>query len=636
MDRGQRPVVTGIHRLQHVERFLAADLANDDAIGPHTEGVDDQLPLADGALAFDVRRTRLEPRDVLLLQLQLGGVLDRDDPLAIGDESGQDVEQRRLAGAGAAADQAVQPRADAVAEKVEHRLRQRLQRDQVFRLEPLGRKPADRQKRAVHGQRRDDRVDARSVGQPRVHHRRAVVDPAADAAHDPIDDPEQVAIVLEGRGHAFEDAGTLDEDVPMRVDQDVADARVAEQRLERPETEHVVQDLAEQRFTLGDVERRRFLRQQLAEQRADLRLGAGALGDRERFEVEPVEQLAVNGGPKLEVLLPRRGGANRPVCFRSRCGRRGELHWGLPDGCDPIESQRAARRDGAAAWDTSPAGIEQAPGESIELFRDAAVAGQRHRHAGVERRRNRAVIARERVVNRMPERAFNLRGRNRVRLRRAIQQQTDAIAARAELADALEQPLGVPHRRHVGVGDETDVVGGVERRHRAGSNVAARVDDDVLVLAPEQPEHFFETRNVLGARTLEVIRARHDVETGLVLDDQLAQELAVEPMEVVHRVEQREAAAHAEEQRHLAEAGIQVDDDGRALAETRQLDGAIHGKRRRSGAALRPEEHQRGGLARAPVTTAGAPRRAQWLPRTPTAPAARSGIRWRRRASPAG
>ena len=42
-----------------------------------------QLPLLDRALAFDVRRPRFEPHDVLLVQLQLGGVLDGDDALAL-------------------------------------------------------------------------------------------------------------------------------------------------------------------------------------------------------------------------------------------------------------------------------------------------------------------------------------------------------------------------------------------------------------------------------------------------------------------------------------------------------------------------------------------------------------------------
>src|SRR5579863_6938476 len=45
MDRGHRPFVTRVHRLQHVECFLATALADDDAIGPHTERILDQVAL---------------------------------------------------------------------------------------------------------------------------------------------------------------------------------------------------------------------------------------------------------------------------------------------------------------------------------------------------------------------------------------------------------------------------------------------------------------------------------------------------------------------------------------------------------------------------------------------------------------
>jgi hypothetical protein len=39
VDGGQRSVVTRVHGLQHVERFLAADLAHHNAIGPHAQRV---------------------------------------------------------------------------------------------------------------------------------------------------------------------------------------------------------------------------------------------------------------------------------------------------------------------------------------------------------------------------------------------------------------------------------------------------------------------------------------------------------------------------------------------------------------------------------------------------------------------
>jgi hypothetical protein len=135
--------VARVHRLQHVQRLFAADLADDDAVGTHTEGVHDELPLADRALPFYVGGARLEPRDMLLGKLQLRGVFDRDNAFLIRDEAGQHVEQRRLAGARAAADETVEPGADAMRQEIEHRLRQRLERDEVLGLQPLRRKTAD-------------------------------------------------------------------------------------------------------------------------------------------------------------------------------------------------------------------------------------------------------------------------------------------------------------------------------------------------------------------------------------------------------------------------------------------------------------------------------------------------------------
>ena len=55
-------------------------LADDDAVGPHTQGVADQIALLDLADAFEVGRPRLQPDHVRLLQLQLGRVLDGDQP----------------------------------------------------------------------------------------------------------------------------------------------------------------------------------------------------------------------------------------------------------------------------------------------------------------------------------------------------------------------------------------------------------------------------------------------------------------------------------------------------------------------------------------------------------------------------
>ena len=85
--------------------------------------------------------------------------------------------------------------------------------------------------------------------------------------------------------------------------------RVAQQRLERPEAEDLVDDVAEDDLALGHAERHALFGDQLEEQRADFRLGARRVGRRQRLEVQPVEQLPVDVGLQLEVLRPRRFGA---------------------------------------------------------------------------------------------------------------------------------------------------------------------------------------------------------------------------------------------------------------------------------------------------------------------------------------
>ena len=117
--------------------------------GTHTESVDDELALTDGALAFDVRRAALQAADVLLLDLEFGGVFDGDDALIGRDEAGEHVEQRGFTGAGTAGDDDVQACADSAFEQVEHGGRKSAMANEVFRGERLGAETADGDERAV-------------------------------------------------------------------------------------------------------------------------------------------------------------------------------------------------------------------------------------------------------------------------------------------------------------------------------------------------------------------------------------------------------------------------------------------------------------------------------------------------------
>jgi len=54
VHRSHRTFVAGVHRLQHVEGLFAAYLAQDHAVGAHTQAVDQQLALANRAQPFYV------------------------------------------------------------------------------------------------------------------------------------------------------------------------------------------------------------------------------------------------------------------------------------------------------------------------------------------------------------------------------------------------------------------------------------------------------------------------------------------------------------------------------------------------------------------------------------------------------
>ena len=105
--------------------------------------------MRDLALALDVRRTRLQAHHVVLLELQLGGVLDGDDALVVGDEARQHVQQRRLAGTGAAGDDDVQPGSDTGVEELCDLGSQRLLLDQVVDRQGVLGELADGERRAA-------------------------------------------------------------------------------------------------------------------------------------------------------------------------------------------------------------------------------------------------------------------------------------------------------------------------------------------------------------------------------------------------------------------------------------------------------------------------------------------------------
>ena len=194
MHGAHRALDAGVHGLQHIQRFGAAALADDDAVGPHTQRGADQLALVDAALFVQIGRAGFELHHVPLLQLQFGGVFNGDDALVFGDEARQRVQRGRFAGTGSARDQDGGLRLDARRQKFQHAGRQRLVGDHLVGGDDVAAEAADAERWAVERQRRNDGVDARSVEQARIDDGLRFIDTPAHLRNDLLDDVQQVRI----------------------------------------------------------------------------------------------------------------------------------------------------------------------------------------------------------------------------------------------------------------------------------------------------------------------------------------------------------------------------------------------------------------------------------------------------------
>ena len=76
--------MAGVHGLEHVEVAPSRTSPTMMVVRTYTQRVPDELADRDGPPTFDVGRARLQPQHVVLVELELCGVLDRDDALIPG------------------------------------------------------------------------------------------------------------------------------------------------------------------------------------------------------------------------------------------------------------------------------------------------------------------------------------------------------------------------------------------------------------------------------------------------------------------------------------------------------------------------------------------------------------------------
>ena len=242
MDGRHAPVVAGVHRLQHVQRFGAANLTDEDAVGAHSKTVAQQLADGQLSLAFDVGRTVLQRDDVWVVDLQLGGVFDRDHALVVRDEARDDVQGRRLARTGAAGHQDVHAAEHRGLQELCHGGAEAALASQVLHAEDGILELPDGERGAVDGGRPDDGVDTAAIRQASIDHWIQAIDVTARRRHHAPDRLEELVLVLEMDFCLREHAAPLDEDLVRSVDHDLAHRPVVKQGVERSVSDRGAQD----------------------------------------------------------------------------------------------------------------------------------------------------------------------------------------------------------------------------------------------------------------------------------------------------------------------------------------------------------------------------------------------------------
>ncbi|MNJ33823.1 hypothetical protein D3C77_285130 [compost metagenome] len=250
MDGTHGTVVAGVHRRQHIQHFNAANLAKQDTVRAHPQGVADQFAGLDLTVPLGIGRAGFQAHHMGMVQLQLGHILDAHKTFMGRDQLTEDIQQRGLAGAGTAADQDVAALGHRQLKK-----RQDVHVDgaggqQVGTLEHVLAEFTDRQARPVQRYRRDDRIDPATVGHARIDHRRRLIQAPPQRCKDALHHPLHMMGVDKAQVGLLQHAGPLDKHPVRAVDQNLGDAGVAQQHLQRTEAGQFIDNLLGQALHL--------------------------------------------------------------------------------------------------------------------------------------------------------------------------------------------------------------------------------------------------------------------------------------------------------------------------------------------------------------------------------------------------
>ncbi|HEV2419975.1 MAG TPA: hypothetical protein VGX94_19435 [Terriglobia bacterium] len=154
MNRRERAGMPGVQQLQQVKGFSSPDFAQDNPVRPVAERGFEKISNGNGWNTV-LLVLRLKADQVIFVPLNLSSILDDNEAFVIKDEASKDIEQRRLATSGPAADEDIPAVEYSLFQDVRAGPWQCPNIDEVLNGVP-GVELADSERHAVHATRRDD------------------------------------------------------------------------------------------------------------------------------------------------------------------------------------------------------------------------------------------------------------------------------------------------------------------------------------------------------------------------------------------------------------------------------------------------------------------------------------------------
>jgi hypothetical protein len=206
----------------------------------------------DFARTLRVGRTCFEP-DYMASEPKLGSVFHGHGPLLGVDLTGEDVEQRGLAGSGTTGDEQVHPCLHRLAQQPRSLIIYSACRNQAGEVLHRRGEASNGENRPIDRSRRNDGMKPGAIGEPGIDCGAGAVDAKPEWGHDPLHRSNDRRVIRETDLGTLEATGPLNPDLGWAVYEHISHVGLAEQALDGPEPGESIDDVGN---GVGTAERR--------------------------------------------------------------------------------------------------------------------------------------------------------------------------------------------------------------------------------------------------------------------------------------------------------------------------------------------------------------------------------------------